>query len=348
MTYFDSILRGACLVLLLLLATALIRDGVSKLQNRLLLLACCSVGCLLIGLAPFAQSLPPAVFYVVRLFDIPHLVLIWLFGLSLFRHDFHIDWRYFAPGLLYCLPIFWVRLAQFGVLDEISVVAVMLANFFTILLITHLVYSVIAGRKDDLSESRRTARLHFVLLISFMAIVISLSEMIIINVSDSTSIIGTIKAAAMFPAILWTCLWLLRFDSRAFEFDAKDQEFSNWSLNEKTLHNRLEKELTVNRIYLESGITISELADRVAISETKLRAFINTRLGYDNFSAYINKYRIESVKRQFDNPEYSDRSILTIALDNGFASLSPFNRAFSKLEGITPTEYRKLSIKSKC
>ena len=33
--------------------------------------------------------------------------------------------------------------------------------------------------------------------------------------------------------------------------------------------------------------------------------------------------------------------ILTIALDAGFASLGPFNRAFKAETGLTPTEYRR-------
>jgi len=33
--------------------------------------------------------------------------------------------------------------------------------------------------------------------------------------------------------------------------------------------------------------------------------------------------------------------ILTIAMDAGFQSLGPFNRAFKATTGVTPTEYRK-------
>lgn len=35
--------------------------------------------------------------------------------------------------------------------------------------------------------------------------------------------------------------------------------------------------------------------------------------------------------------------ILTIALDAGFGSLGPFNRAFRAETGLTPTEFRRLS-----
>ena len=36
--------------------------------------------------------------------------------------------------------------------------------------------------------------------------------------------------------------------------------------------------------------------------------------------------------------------VLTIALDAGFSSLGPFNRAFKAETGATPSEYRRLNL----
>jgi AraC-like DNA-binding protein len=36
--------------------------------------------------------------------------------------------------------------------------------------------------------------------------------------------------------------------------------------------------------------------------------------------------------------------ILTIALDAGFQSLGPFNRAFKSQAGMTPSEFRRLQL----
>jgi len=35
---------------------------------------------------------------------------------------------------------------------------------------------------------------------------------------------------------------------------------------------------------------------------------------------------------------------LTIAMDSGFPSLDPFNRAFKADTGLTPTEFRRLAL----
>ena len=36
--------------------------------------------------------------------------------------------------------------------------------------------------------------------------------------------------------------------------------------------------------------------------------------------------------------------MITIAMDAGFQSLGPFNRAFKATTGVTPTEYRRLNV----
>jgi AraC-like DNA-binding protein len=46
-------------------------------------------------------------------------------------------------------------------------------------------------------------------------------------------------------------------------------------------------------------------------------------------------------KQALADPAQRDVPILTIALDAGFQSLSPFNRAFKADTSMTPTEFRR-------
>ena len=41
------------------------------------------------------------------------------------------------------------------------------------------------------------------------------------------------------------------------------------------------------------------------------------------------------------DPAAAKKQVLQIALDLGYASIAPFNRAFKAATGKTPTEYRK-------
>jgi AraC-like DNA-binding protein len=75
--------------------------------------------------------------------------------------------------------------------------------------------------------------------------------------------------------------------------------------------------------------------------EYRLRPLINDELGHRNFNAFLNRYRLDEAKAALVDPGQSGVPVLTIALDAGFQSLAPFNRAFKVDTGLTPTEFRR-------
>ncbi len=97
------------------------------------------------------------------------------------------------------------------------------------------------------------------------------------------------------------------------------------------------------RIYRHDNVTIGTLATRLKIPEYKLRRLINQRLGYRNFNVFLNNHRIEEAKAALADPTQAEVPVITIAMDAGFQSLGPFNRAFKATTGVTPTEYRRLN-----
>ena len=75
--------------------------------------------------------------------------------------------------------------------------------------------------------------------------------------------------------------------------------------------------------------------------EHRLRRLINQGLGHRHFSAFLNAYRVADAKQVLADPRQSDVPILTIAMDVGFQSIGPFNRAFKAATGRTPGEFRR-------
>lgn len=104
---------------------------------------------------------------------------------------------------------------------------------------------------------------------------------------------------------------------------------------------RLERLMTTERTYRREGLTIGLLAARLGMPEYRLRTLINDGLGHRNFNAFLNRYRIDDAKTALADLGQAEVPVLTIALDAGFQSLAPFNRAFKADTGLTPTEFRR-------
>lgn len=107
---------------------------------------------------------------------------------------------------------------------------------------------------------------------------------------------------------------------------------------------RLDHLMTVARTYRQEGLAIGALAARLDVPEHRLRQAINEGLGYRNFNAFLNRYRIEDAKQALSDLTQREVPVLTIAMDAGFQSIGPFNRAFKAETGVTPTEFRREAL----
>ena len=100
---------------------------------------------------------------------------------------------------------------------------------------------------------------------------------------------------------------------------------------------RLMHAMTQERLYRREGLTLAALAQTLDIDEARLRRQINQQLGYRNFNDFLHRYRLQEAA---DRLVHEDLPILTIALECGYGSIGPFNRAFRQRFGMTPSEYR--------
>ena len=113
---------------------------------------------------------------------------------------------------------------------------------------------------------------------------------------------------------------------------------------EPVLLRRLEHLMTAERAYRREGLTIGSLSAELGVPEYRLRQLINEGLGHRNFNAFLNRYRIEEARAALADPEQKEVPVLTIAMDAGFQSIGPFNRAFKAATDLTPTEFRRLAL----
>ncbi|MXN90514.1 helix-turn-helix domain-containing protein [Flavobacterium sp. Sd200] len=104
-------------------------------------------------------------------------------------------------------------------------------------------------------------------------------------------------------------------------------------------YQKLELLCKEQHIYTDSTLNREKVAEKLGISAGYVSQIINTITG-DNFANYINQYRVEAVKEMISDSEYENYNLLTMGLESGFTSKTTFYKAFKKVTGQTPNEYK--------
>lgn len=106
--------------------------------------------------------------------------------------------------------------------------------------------------------------------------------------------------------------------------------------------NRLLEAMKTEKPYREGDLTVQKLAESLSIPVNHLSQIINERLG-QNFTDFINAYRVKEVQEMMVDPSRKHYSLLAIAEEVGFKSKSAFNAVFKKHANMTPSEFRKIA-----
>ncbi len=97
--------------------------------------------------------------------------------------------------------------------------------------------------------------------------------------------------------------------------------------------------------YLDSNLSRENIAGQIGISPGYLSKLINS-ITNDNFSEYINSYRVDAVKNMIQNPEFDKYSLLAIGYESGFNSKTGFYNAFKKRTEMTPNAFKTQTNRS--
>jgi len=100
--------------------------------------------------------------------------------------------------------------------------------------------------------------------------------------------------------------------------------------------------MEVEKLFLNPRLNIERLSEHMNVPYREVSALINKHF-HVNFNEYVNLYRINEAKRLLSDAQFSNVPINEIYAQAGFNSKSAFHRFFSRLVGVSPTEFRKLS-----
>jgi AraC-like DNA-binding protein len=355
LTALDLGLRGAASGLFLMMVLVLLR---LRPTNRHIILGVA----LAAGSAAYAVATAPFVPQSLWRWTLPILctlpVIFWLWAQTTFDDDFILK-RWHGALWLTVLGIgfsvsfawtSWPALERSGA-KALSVVALVLT-------LSAAVQTVETWRADLVARRRRLRIAVLVMSLLFIALDAG-SSLISVPITERGAR-GSLAVALILFVLATLAGWSL-FGAKATASVMQatapiasgkrrgEAQISNRDSDDRDsiaaiLLRRLDNLMTVERIYRQEGLSISGLAAKLDLPEYRLRQLINERLGYRNFNAFLNRYRIDEAKAALSDPSQREVQVLTIAMDAGFQSIGPFNRAFKADTGMTPTEFRRHSL----
>ena len=268
---------------------------------------------------------------------------LWLFA----RAVFEAPWPRMVvvlASIVVAITVWGIYLAGDAVAPAIAAAAAALLRVLSLIIVAHALWLTMSGRPDDLVEGRRTFRLFFVGIISIQVAAVLVMELILGN-AETPAWLDLTNVAIIAVLTIGLAIPMLRLSAVFFDSERdtaaknSDEPAKKLGAAENVYHGKL-MQLMDGGFYRNTGLTITGLAEELDYPEHRLRQLINGHLGYRNFSAFLNSYRIAAAQQQLADPDRARTPVLTIALNLGYGSLGPFNRAFKATTGRTPTEYR--------
>lgn len=230
--------------------------------------------------------------------------------------------------------------------------------------VSHALWTLAAGARDDLDAQRRDFRAWWLLGIALYVLLVLAAHHTAVARWAPLAHAAALLAGQVVLKLGW--LWMCAADTsllgrlsqpeptpapsaprsapidegpdRAPERQAEplDQALALRQVQARAILDALERD----HLYRQARLTVGDLAAHVRLPEARVRLVINQHLGWRNFNVFLNAFRLAEAAIRLRAADSAHLPVLTIALSVGFGSIGPFNRAFRERFGVTPTAYR--------
>ena len=354
---FDAALRGMLLALLALLAFVFVRDRPRLPAARAAVALMLGLAVQVVGSTPLFEELVPRLWQApVVAISVGNSVLFWIFVQALFDDEFAFEPVHAAA---------WIAVAALAAFNcawmngSASVLAPVTVGLQRVVPLVFSVLAMIAAAthwRTDLVEGRRRLRVFIVATGVAYTLAMLLARLAAPH-GRLTGLTATADVALLLFIVAAAGGWMLRLTgSELFPSSVRGAPpvAGETSFQEEAPAARLAPDpaedglaeallrlMKVERAYRTEDLTVAGLAARLGVPEYRLRRLINQRLGHRNFNAFVNGFRLDEARATLEDPAHRALPVLTVALEAGFQSIGPFNRAFKAATGLTPTEYRR-------
>lgn len=344
MSLAELLLRVSGFTLLALLSLILFRAKSPDLKTRSAAWLAASIGAFLLTSIPGAGEFLGVFIYPLTALCSTHPVWFWLFCMAVFSDGATLRRGHIACLVSMALAGVWYLSAvsaggdataavrTFGVLFSAAWLGFACLAPFTVFL----------GMSGDLDARRRRIRRWFGPGVSLYLALVVITQCVMLFRGGRTPTplillnLVVIDAAALIALATFLRVrvhnWLEVIDSAPAPAPTRLEQHLLEALNRR---------FVTERLYAREALTITMLAALLGTQEHILRRVINQGLGFKNFNDFLHYHRLKEAAARLRDPAEQRIPVLTIALEAGYGSIGPFNRAFKERLGLTPTEYRR-------
>jgi AraC-like DNA-binding protein len=343
----DLTLRIAVTLQLAALTALLLLAPRAGLAARLGALFCASVIAFVVTSAPVSIGV---IAYPLTALCVAKPAIFWLFAKALFGEGFRVRPAHLAATVVLVVLGLWHELdfgrdVRAGVGTPFELIGSLAYEGLVLAFLVAALHEAWRGLATDLIERRRRLRVGLVAgVAAYLAVIVAvqLSNLALGMQTAQLLVLGNL--VLMLAVGFATTLSLVQARRGSWIDGAwasqVDAAAAGATAGERVLLADLDRRMKTEGLYRREGLTIGGLAKMLGAQEYQLRRVINRQLGYRNFNDFLHSYRIPEACARLRSPTNARRPVLSIALDLGYNSIGPFNRAFKARIGMTPTEFR--------
>ncbi len=346
----DIVLRTVTVMAAVLLAALLLTSGRRRppaLPGAFFALA---VAAFFVTSVPGSGAVLGAWDYPLTALCVTKAVWFWLFARALFNDDLRLRGRHLAiVGIIAVLGTWQqeVFLVQYraGTASGLEAVAGFGVEGALLLFVLLGLYEASRDMAVDLVERRRRLRFAFIIATgAYLTMTLGVQTYNLLLDVSTPPLAKQANMTLVAVGCLAAAWFLLQPRKESWLDPARTSTKVALNRTQSMVLAKLEEALETERVFLQEGLTIGALAERLGTSEHVLRQVINRGMGYRNFNDFLHAWRIHEACEELARPEQASLPVLSIAMKVGYGSVGAFNRAFKDRIGMTPTDYRRKSI----
>lgn len=349
---FDLLLRAATVALAAAASVAILRVPNRSTVAVYTALVVAGIGVFMIASAPGIYTVLGPGAFLLNAWCLATPAVVWMLARLLFREDGAASLGHFAAVAVVVALTMAGDYGSFrlGVLGEFPEFArgLLLAGRGAALALLFAACAMAAMHwRADLVEPRRRARAVFVGIVGAVFVVFAGSTFVFAG--GAAPLEALVAGHALLLALAFAILLVVArgdFNELLTEAPPRSAPLSVVRSDgaDAALAQRVVDEMAVRKLWKRDGLGIADLARELHTQEHRLRRAINRHLGYRNFNEFLHDYRLREVAARLADPGEAHLPVLTLALDCGYGSIGPFNRAFKARFGVTPSQYRNFPL----